>query len=157
MMSKKIRMEYECDDCKRLFKTQQSLRAHIWSHLKIQCLCCVCEKPFMSKQNVLNHRKNVHHYHGKWIPKWRCGICSIITNEKQIHSHVTNCQKRNKNNMQCPSRTNAEFIQEIEATAPIDNANIDGEQNKFAFTMAAIIFVIGVALLVSLFLFTFVN
>lgn len=151
MLRRKLIPEYECFDCKKLFKTEEALTAHIWTHLKIRCLCCVCDKSFTSKQGAFKHRKDVHHYHGQWAPKWHCGICCLIVNDNQIHSHVRNCQRRNQNKLQF----HEEFL-EPEGHYNADTVNTDtkdGQQHIFACSLAEIVLVIGLALIALHFYF----
>lgn len=121
--------EYECYDCGQLCKTEKVLVSHIWKHLNICCLCCVCHKEFKSKQGAFQHRRNVHHFHGDWAPKWRCGICRTIVNDNQIRAHVERCQKRNRNK----TKSRAEWLDNPE-NREIDVGTVPDTKDEKQYT-----------------------
>lgn len=154
-MSIKYSTEYECYDCKQLFETEKSLEAHIWKHLNIRCLCCVCHKRFKSKQGVLNHRKRVHNFHGNWNPKWHCGICFAVVNNSQIGLHVENCLKRNLIKMEFRSVSKIEENSESHAETITNFATQVAGQHTIVFKMSATVLLVGLVFLVYLLYYHF--
>lgn len=57
---KNMNNEFECDFCKKQFKTRQAMYAHIRKHIGQKFLCNICGKCLSDRNNLTKHHKTVH-------------------------------------------------------------------------------------------------
>lgn len=70
---------FSCSYCEKTFKTDFKLKAHTLVHTKRPFICSECNQDFRRKQNLVTHKKNVHHI---------CPVCSErFQNQPELHQH----------------------------------------------------------------------
>ena len=83
---------YSCDRCGQGLPSRRKLVAHLETHGEEDLACEICNKLFLFKQRLAEHKKNQNHSKDKTCHE--CGtqfshVSSLTTNIKDVHREAS--------------------------------------------------------------------